>query len=192
MAWGMPLNYGSGSLTDHLKSTGALWLPTDPTFLWWKHADGRLRGLVCLHVDDIYWTRDKSFVTGVVQALRDKFPIGKESDWEFGYLGLLVKPELDDQKKMFITVSQRHYEEKVGAIDVQGTKKQDQSLANKVQHDAYMELVGKLLWLTGQRRPDISFLVMCLAQKCSKPWVADLHQANSVLKRAQRDDVYLK
>ena len=82
--------------------------------------------------------------------------------------------------------------EKVEAIEVQGTKKQDQSLANKAQHDAYMELVGKLLWLAGQTRPDISFLVMCLAQKCSKPSLADLHQANSVLKRAQRDDVYLK
>ena len=33
---------------------------------------------------------------------------------------------------------------------------------------------------------------MRLAQKSSKPSVADLHQANSVLKRAKRDDVYLK
>ena len=35
------------SLTDHLKTTDALWSPTYPTFLWWKHADGRLRGLMC-------------------------------------------------------------------------------------------------------------------------------------------------
>ena len=41
------------SLTDHLKLTGAIWSPTDPTFLWWKYPDGRLKGLMCLHVDDI-------------------------------------------------------------------------------------------------------------------------------------------
>ena len=65
------------SLTEHLKSTGAIWSPTDPTFLWLKYPDGRLKGLMCLHVDDIYWAGDKSFDTEVVQALRDKFPIGK-------------------------------------------------------------------------------------------------------------------
>ena len=119
---------------------------------------------MCFHVDDIYWAGDKSFAKGVVQALRDKFPIGKESDWEFEYLGLLVKAELDDKRKMFTTISQRHYVEKVGAIDVTGTNKQDQRLASKVQHDAYTELVCKLLWLDGQTRPDISFLVMRLAQ----------------------------
>jgi hypothetical protein len=105
---------------------------------------------------------------------------------------LLVKAQLDSMQKMFITVSQRHYVEKVEAIDVQGTKRQDQSLAGKSHHEAYMALVGKLLWLAGQTRPDLSFLVMRLAQKSSKPSVSDLHQANSVLKRAKRDDVYLK
>ena len=44
---------------------------------------------MCLHVDDIYWAGDRSFDTEVVQALRDKFPIGKESSWEFEYLGYL-------------------------------------------------------------------------------------------------------
>ena len=63
---------------------------------------------MCLHVDDIYWAGDKSFDKEVVQALRDKFPIGKESSWEFEYLGLLVKAELDGMQKMFITVSHRH------------------------------------------------------------------------------------
>ena len=99
------------SVTSQLKSTGAKWSPTDPAFLWWTHPDGTLRGLMCLHVDDIYWVGDKSFDKGVVQALRDKFPIGKESSWEFEYLGLLVKAELleeKSEKKMTITVSQRH------------------------------------------------------------------------------------
>ena len=40
---------------------------------------GKLNGLMCLHVDDIYWAGDKSFDKEVVQALRDKFPIRKES-----------------------------------------------------------------------------------------------------------------
>ena len=56
-------------LTDHLKSTGAQWSPTDPTFLWWKGDCGKLKGLMCLHVDDIYWAGDKSFDKEVVQAL---------------------------------------------------------------------------------------------------------------------------
>ena len=59
---------------------------------------------MCLHVDDIYWAGDKSFDNEVVQALSDKFPIGKESSWEFEYLGLLVKAQLDSMQKMFITV----------------------------------------------------------------------------------------
>ena len=147
---------------------------------------------MCLHVDDIYWAGDASLEKGVVQALRDMFPIGKESDWEFEYLGLLVKAEMDATKKMTISVSQRQYVATVKPIDVGGTKQQDQRLAHKQQHDEYMELVGKLLWLTGQTRADIAFLVMRLAQKSSKPTVADLHQANAVLKRAKRDDIYLK
>ena len=62
-----------------------------------------------------------------------------------------MKAELEGMQKMFITVSQRHYVEKIA---VQGTKKQDQSLAGKSHHEAYM-----------------SFLVMGLAQKSSKPSV---------------------
>ena len=54
-----------------------------------------------------------------------------------------------------------------------------------------MELMGKLLRLVVQTRPNIAFLVMRLSQKSSKPKVADLHAANLVLKRAQRDDLYL-
>ena len=109
---------------------------------------------------------------------------------EFEYLGLLVKAEW--KNSMTITVSQRHYVESVQEINVTGTKRQDVGLANKEQREAYMELVGKLLWLTSQTRPDIAFLVMRLAQKSSKPTIADLHNANMVLKRAQRDDVYLR
>jgi hypothetical protein len=62
-----------------------------------------------------------------------------------------VKAELDEMKRMSITVSQRHYVEKVEAIDVQGTRRQDQSMAGKSQHEAYMALVGKLLWLRGKQ-----------------------------------------
>ena len=42
-----------------------------------------------------------------------------------------MKAELDEMKRMSITVSQRHYVEKVEAIDVQGTRRQDQSMAGK-------------------------------------------------------------
>ena len=66
---------------------------------------------MCLHVDDILWAGDSTYDRGVVQSLRDKFPIGKESSMEFEYLGLLVKAEWKDT--MTIMVSQRHYVESV-------------------------------------------------------------------------------
>ena len=87
---------------------------------------------MCLHVDDILWAGDDTLNEGVVQSLRDKFPKGKESAMEFEYLGLLFKATRKDS--MTITVSQRHYVESVEEIDVKGTKRQDTSLANEVQH----------------------------------------------------------
>ena len=43
------------------------------SYVFVVHDCGKLNGLMCLHVDDIYWAGDKSFDKEVVQALRDKW-----------------------------------------------------------------------------------------------------------------------
>ena len=65
-------------------------------------------------------------------------------------------------------------------------------MATKKQHEDYMKLVGELLWVASQTRPDIAFLVMRLSQHTKAPTVEDLFQANFVLCRVKRDTVVFK
>ena len=179
------------SLTDLLKSVNGQFDPTDPAFMWWHDSEGTLMGIMCLHVDDILWSGTTEFNRTVVDKLRKAFPIGKESKGDFVYCGLQIHT-LNTSEGIVVTVDQLEYVQRIEGIPLQKEDRQSDVLANKPQHEAYMELVGKLLWAASQTRPDIAFLVMRLSQHTKCPTLADLHKANSVLKRAQRDKVVFR
>ena len=164
---------------------------TDPAFLWWVNERGELVGLMCIHVDDTLFGGTLQFDVDVVQAVEKRFPVGKRSVGNFEFIGLRIQ-SVTVHGRLEVHVSQNHYAEKLQEIDLSGESKQNTKLATYAQHQAYMTLVGELLWLTGQSRPDLAFLVMQLSQQTSKPTVSDLFKANFVLKRAKRDKVVFK
>ena len=59
----------------------------DPALFLW-HDEGRLVGIIAVHVDDFLWSGTKQFENIVIGKLRNTFKIGKEDSQSFKYLGL--------------------------------------------------------------------------------------------------------
>ena len=92
----------------------------DPALFLW-HKDGKLLGIIAVHVDDFLWSGTKYFEKTVISKLRDIFLIGKEDMKTFKYLGLdIVHTKTGD-----IEVFQDKYTDAIKPIPVNTLRKKD-------------------------------------------------------------------
>ena len=107
--------------------------------------------LNAIHVDDILWSGSNNFEHKIIAKLQNSFIIGKENSLPFQYLGL----NLSENSMKNIFLDQNDYisqSVKVSNID------NSTSIPDKMRSTE-----GKLLWISTQTRPDISFDVCQLA-----------------------------
>ena len=70
-------------------------------------------------------------------------------------------------------------------------KKSAAEKLNKEEMKLYRGLTGQLSWAADNTRPDLAYDVRELATKTKDACLKDLHKANKVLKKAQKDLVRL-
>ena len=70
-------------------------------------------------------------------------------------------------------------------------KKSAAEKLNKEEMKLYRGLTGQLSWAADNTRPDLAYDVRELATKTKDACLKDLHKANKVLKKAQKDIVRL-
>ena len=102
-------------------------------------------GIICIHVDDLLFGGNDSFIGGVMRKFRSTFKIGSSSGRDFVHLGLEFS-----QHTGGISIGQRSYIEK---------------LPDKVKLESEKHLkgiLGKLEWISGHTRPDIVFDLVSL------------------------------
>lgn len=144
--------------------------------------------LVC-HVDDmIIAATQKSIIKQVFDKLTNKFTMKDLGDVSH-FLGV----EINKTAEGHFMINQRKYIEKIGEVfQVDKAKPQkfpiDPNFYNLdrgsplTTNNEYRKIIGKLLYLSTNTRPDISASVCILAQRVEKPHETDLFEALRIVK----------
>ena len=91
------------TMKKFLISVGMRMCSVDSAVFYYIH-DGKLEGVVCMHVDDIFWAGTTRFSEAVITPIHRKFKVGSGNVGKFKYIGLEIKGN-DDH----ISISQNDY-----------------------------------------------------------------------------------
>lgn len=173
---------------DELLKLGVIMCTLDPALFFW-HVNGRLEGIICLHVDDFLWAGTANFEKSIMKGLASMFLVGSSSgNGSFRYVGINV-----EQDSKGISVHQSEYVSAIKPMDLinRSLKDKEVLLDEKEKHE-YRSLVGQLNWIATQTRPDLSFDVCVLSSVFHTARVADVLHANKVVKRAIKQPIVLR
>ena len=150
--------------------------------LFMKHVNGKLCGLVTLHVDDAMLTGSPE-VQADWEVLRKKLKFGSWTSLHEGgkFLGRWMK-QSDDNR--LITITMNEYSAALQEVECDASLPDDQPL-DAQQLAQLRASVGQLGWLAKQGRPDIAFAVSYLQQNMIDATVSTLRLLNSTIKRAK-------
>ena len=158
----------------------------DAIFYWMK--DGKLKGLICCHVDDFCWGGTAQFEMEVIQKIRIEFKTSKEEKETFKYLGLNIKRVKDE-----IQIHQDEYINEVRPVEINRERKL--ALGDKLSSKETRQLrgiAGQLNWVSSQTRPDMAYSACETSVSIRNPTVRDLVQANKHIKKLNAERVQLK
>ena len=161
---------------------------TDPCCYFMKEAST----YILIHVDDILvFSPTESRANNVIRLLGDEFNVVSLGDCK-SYLGLEISR---DHTAKTLSMKQASYIKKLLSkygmdecnevstpADTSGTKEQMESTTADEDNRRYMEILGSLLYVANNSRPDISYAVSELAKKANSPSPSDW----KALKRVMR------
>ena len=161
-----------------VESNGYEKLKGDEAF-YFKHKDGKLSGMLLLHVDDFMMAGSKDFVEETTEMFRKTLTISKVEDNSFRFCGVDV--QLRDGR---IDISMEDYTKSLCESKVDCTRKKNSSL-NSDEISELRSICGKISWLAENCRPDLQFNALELSRKNREATIADLKYANTVIKKAR-------
>ena len=149
--------------------------------LFIKHHEGKLDGLILIYVDDLLWGGTLNFVSEVVLKLKEVFEVSSEHSTAFQYLGI----DMNQAEDYSICISQENYVNRLKHIPVSEERSRlKEEVINDEERQQLRSVVGKLNWLSGSTRPDISFNVGQISFG-KKAKVKNLILANDVINQAR-------
>ena len=162
----------------------------DPGVFFLKAKD-EISGIVCLHVDDFFWTGNQHFEELVSNSIKTVFSVGDESSMPLRYLGLQ-----NDRRQDGFIIDQNDYHEKLSEILIK--RREDDKVYDKNeptttgQKFAMRSLLGKLLWLSVQTRPEIGSELSRLSMRISTSNVGDIACLNKIARSVKIEPSELK
>ena len=123
-------------------------LSLDQAVYVWR-VNGNLRGMLILHVDDLAWSGERSFMEKVISPLKKRFAISSESSFAFRNLGLQ-----GDRK---ITVDQSHYIESIEDVNIDVASRPGTEHLTDFEKQEFRSTIGKLVWASTRTRPDMAY-----------------------------------
>ena len=159
----------------------------DESFMFWN-SQGKLSGIMAIHVDDLMLSGNKAFENYVICGLKKKFRLSTEAEVEFVYTGLDIK-----QTSLGVQVSQLGYIDQIPKIEIDKHRVNQNSLEiNEHEKRQLRTVCGQLLWVSTQTRPDLAYAT-CFASNCvNNGTVADLKMVNKAVKFLKREPLTIK
>ena len=150
----------------------------DPSIFYYYKND-KLSGIVAIHADDFLWAGDVSFSKDV-PAFCKIFVIGKTSKNAFRYLGLELNQNIQN-----ITLDQIRYINLLQSLN-QNLINNRNTISGIIQ-----SAVGKLLWVCGQTRPNLSFEVCQLATNIKSSDESSMKNVNKLFSNMKHNECEL-
>ena len=148
--------------------------------------DNQLASIITCFVDDILYGETIAFKTHIIDKLEEIFHIGTTHSDAFTYLGISLVQNKDNS----ITINQNKFVKSLQLIDIPINRKihkHDQVTDN--ERTQLRSAIGQLNWVSGMTRPDINFSVCALSTKVKSATIAQLIEANKIIKNVQRESV---
>ena len=164
-------------LREHILSAGFTESRWSPATFELHDKQGKLCGVLCVHVDDGLWAGEGDTFERARSKLRELINIGKEQRGSFEFLGRHVEQAED----YTIRVDQHEYVRKIKPIYIPASRRRTPSDSlTGVELSQYLSLVQQLAWPVRTTLVRHAYLVSDLQQKTAKATVADLVRANFV------------
>ena len=174
-------------LCDTLEKLGMQVSIYDESFLFWRK-DGKLSGMIGVHVDDLLNGGNELFKKLVLQPLKEKFTLSMEVEGNFLYTGLEIK-----QKKKFIELSQNAYIDELTKIPICKQRASDNKLCvNKREYKDLRTVCGQMLWVSSQTRPDMAYQTCVASNSTSSATIGDLKNVNKAIDYMQKNRLILR
>ena len=154
-----------------LKELGGRTLVGDESFLYF-HMDGKLVGLIALHVDDFQGAGTPAFFIEVMDQICARFKISKREKGNFKYTGVNVRKVGNE-----ILLDQSDYAETLEELKVDPTDDNKRPLTRE-EYKQFRGATGKLNWLAEMTRPDLSYDCLNLSCHTKSATVGDIKDAN--------------
>ena len=119
--------------------------------LFYYHYNGKLEGILIIHVDDYLSSGSAIFQTNIIEKLRKTYIFGKICQYDFIFTGFHMRQ--DDN--MDIYINQNNFVENMQLFNYE-TQNPDNFL-NSQENSLLRKTTGQLSWIASQTRPDVSY-----------------------------------
>ena len=167
-------------MKDFLLSLNMKACSVDPAVFYYLF-DAKIEGIICIHVDDIFWAGTSRFSEHVIKSIHVEFRVGSESAGTFKYIGLEIEGRVSS-----IVLSQHDYVNNLKEVSLSAERKMCRSSSLGTRElEEYRGVVGQLIWLANQTRPEIAFDVCELSTHCHNATVDDAINASKVVRKVK-------
>jgi hypothetical protein len=155
--------------------------------VFYFYDDGKLQGVILIHVDDMLFAGTQTFCDNVIEKIKALFTTSREESRMFTYVGLKVQ-----QEGHTILIDQQRYTENIDLPDFVKNGRNKGDLLSSNETTQYRRLVGQLIWLVTQTRPDLHFPVIKCSTRANKPTVEDMLNAMRITGLAKGNPIRIK
>ena len=148
--------------------------------------NGELRGILCIHVDDMLWAGDKKFADEVITPLKKRFAISSEFSSTFQYLGLQI-----NQVGRKITVDQSHYVKTIEEINIDVGDRPDSEPLTEKERKEMRSTIGKLVWASTRTRPDRAYEASTASLEMDKSTIGDVFKVAKHIRKLKNNHLKL-
>ncbi|CAK0850569.1 unnamed protein product, partial [Prorocentrum cordatum] len=160
----------------------------EPCLFMLRDSKGKLNGLLCTHVDDLFVTGAGEQFERVMEIIKDKIRLSFQSD-TFRHCGKVVE---QDNQTFDIKIGQAATVEALEYITLEPHRRRKPNAPLTPEEiSALRSGVGSLGWVARQTRPDLAVHASLGAQAMSGPKIRDIVAVNRAIKMA-KDDVDFK
>ena len=167
-----------------VKLEGAPIMLDQGIFVWYR--EGTIYGIIVCFVDDGLWGGTSEFKL-IIDQIRETFRIGSEHTGTFDYIGL----HLEQKNDYSIILDQQDYVDSLEEIPIPLGPDPNQ-LLSCTEVKSLRGAIGKLNWLAGMTRPEISFAVSYGSSHIQSATIADIKNINKVIKFVKSTPSYIR
>lgn len=156
-------------------------------FIWFS--DSIPIGIMACFVDDVLWAGNDKF-NYIIEKLKLIFKIGSEQVRDFKYIGVELHQDTDGS----ILLHQNDYIQELETLELLPERKtcRPEEPANDQEKSMIRRIIGKLNWLAGMSRPEISFVVSDVSSRVQAANISDVKLVNKTIKFLKSHKSYMK